>query len=64
MSESNGTAPQVNVPTEAVLQQVAAQRDKALTDLAVAQAACQQLAARVAELEAAPPGAERAPRQV
>ena len=43
--------PQINVPTEAVLAQVTGQRDKALTDLAVAQAACQTLAARVRELE-------------
>lgn len=41
----------VNVPTDLVLQQVIAQRDKALTDLAVAQAGIQHLSARIRELE-------------
>ncbi len=41
----------ISVPAEAVLSQVTAQRDKAMTDLAVAQAAVRQLSQRVAELE-------------
>ncbi len=43
----------IGVSTEAVLEVVAGQRDKALTDLAISQAACRQLAARVRELESA-----------
>lgn len=51
MNAVNGTAPQINVDPNLILTQVIGQRDRALTDLAVSQAACQQLAARVRELE-------------
>ena len=49
MSAQNGTGPEM-VPI-GVVRQFIAQRDKALYELAVAQDANQQLAARVRELE-------------
>lgn len=52
---------QISVSTEAVLETVTAQRDRALTDLAISQAACRQLSARVQELERESAGEEMAP---